>query len=1709
MAPVSKSIPSLINGVSQQVPAQRLVSQLEEQINCVSDVVGGLGRRRAEKHIALLQTGTSAASAFVYNVQRDQSERYSVIITDGDLKVYDLFTGAEKTVSFPNGKNYLITFTPNKSIRATRAGDYSFIVNREKTVRMVTNETPALPAEALVFVRAGSYAASYQLTIGSNTWSITCPTAAQAAGNSAMEAAVKTNTIAAAFRNYLHDGTEDSRFVYTTPGEPLGDQGFTIEVEGPLIKIKNTAGDDFSIRCTSDRGTDGFRAFKGSTARLSDLPSRGWPGFTIKITGDVEVDGGEFWVQYNAASQLLPGGPTVNTSGGWFEVAAPSTRFALNGSTMPHVLTSNGDGTFTFRQADWAEREAGDYDSIPEPSFVDKKINHAFFARGRLGFLCGENVLLSRSGGDVFNFWRKKAAQVLDDDPIDYGQTSEEVAVLDSAVVFDEDVMIFSPLAQFRLTAGDLMTPKTVNLKPISRYENDNSVQPISSGKSIYYANYEAGYSSIEEFGLRASGQGVSADSQSITEHVPQYIPGRVVSMDASANRNMLVLNTSGVSNNIYVYQHFTKGEERAQAAWHRWDMGAGKVVSVSIMDSDVICIILRAGGLYLSTISLQQSDEDDGHYHPVHLDRRVRKSQCVLSYSSAQNLTTVTLPYGHDDKTMGRFLVVERQTDSNKKLIVPYTGNMISTTQFVLSGNWTAGTKDFFAGVEMASIVEMSEQFVPDRTPDGKSVYLDGRLQLRRMELATNKTLGIVSAVSDEYNDWEVGEDEPDIDKKPVDPDDPDGPDDPNDPDDPNNPDIPDIDFITADDEAWTALKTFDSNVIQNDSITAEWLGPESELVSPIYMDFLYQFPLTAGFDVAIATSPLSVEENVTYPGGATGVSQLTALTVYLAVPDGNLGRYTCEILARSDIFYAQTSGVGGFVGSIRISSQTSAASRQGLWVLVRDNLDGGRVVHTAIFESSFTGTGTFPNPFYDPGWTPPEPDPITGELPPPENPPPYWTIDGRFHPLNELVTTTCWAFVETSNIPEEITTDTPFALRGRVGGLPAVGTSITADGIELSGTRADYQVYLFSFSDTSYYVGRCPVIGDGWFEETTPYNSSGIKWGQLWYLPGGAFPDLDNPDISPVELVQRLWEAGATRVHQDYLDLQGIIDSPNFVAPARAKITGVTGDGRYEAHYYVVADQEYFISKSFIRPDGTAYFPAAAEGRRKLKIVEVATEKVIAELGDGVGLVRSYKIPEEGTDPVVFKALKERCYLYDQSVAIIAACIKGDEEKASRWAAGLLASQTITGPDAGNFPFSVHHYSGFPPDPYYRTGGTLWCAEALGYFAGKYPLNDLVTDTGPDGVPARLALCLDHVLSTYLVTDSGHPQEGLVRGGKGRYIDAYAGFEPDYIIPWCALEHNVDAFFALRRAAVVCGRSDFTAAAATIGQAIVDKMWVTAQGRLAQGVAPASGGGYAQDLGGALDLNSWGAIFLVAFGRKDLALLTMQYLEYFHAESGAANGYTPYVAADFTSDLYQGAVPGVWSEGTFGVVLARRCVGDELGAMVDYANMYPGLTPEGYLYTTSPDNIFELQDWPNVAGTGWAILAANPQGFWETGVPGIWDAINAGDLEVDPVTGQPVLPGTPGTGGTDLQPIFDENGNLIGFGRSPTLTGIITYRSEGGSSSPYGRNGKKSGRFRFPIHRASFRAVIRFGSLDHLPFNVTSAEWEGFYTGRTRRIQ
>lgn len=134
---VSKSIPALYGGVSQQPDTLRSDIQLKEMENCWATIVDGVGKRAPSEYAAFLSS-EALQDAFIHIINRDISERYVVVITgNASVLVFDM-EGRPRAVNFPYSKSYLQVpagSTARETFAAVTVADYTFIVNKSVVVK--------------------------------------------------------------------------------------------------------------------------------------------------------------------------------------------------------------------------------------------------------------------------------------------------------------------------------------------------------------------------------------------------------------------------------------------------------------------------------------------------------------------------------------------------------------------------------------------------------------------------------------------------------------------------------------------------------------------------------------------------------------------------------------------------------------------------------------------------------------------------------------------------------------------------------------------------------------------------------------------------------------------------------------------------------------------------------------------------------------------------------------------------------------------------------------------------------------------------------------------------------------------------------------------------------------------------------------------------------------------------------------------------------------------------------------------------------------------------------------------------------------------------------------------------------------------------------------------------------------------------------------
>jgi hypothetical protein len=169
------SVPNLAQGVSQQPDNLRYPGQCDEQINAWATVVEGLVKRPPTKYKKNVQASAKDSDKlFTHFVKRDEDNKYCVTVSLGNsvsigqVGVIDLETGNKVSVAVTSIANSYLTgiSNPLQDLRALTVADYTFLVNKTKTIAKNTVSLGNIPAdEAIVFVKLGDYEKSYSIYV--------------------------------------------------------------------------------------------------------------------------------------------------------------------------------------------------------------------------------------------------------------------------------------------------------------------------------------------------------------------------------------------------------------------------------------------------------------------------------------------------------------------------------------------------------------------------------------------------------------------------------------------------------------------------------------------------------------------------------------------------------------------------------------------------------------------------------------------------------------------------------------------------------------------------------------------------------------------------------------------------------------------------------------------------------------------------------------------------------------------------------------------------------------------------------------------------------------------------------------------------------------------------------------------------------------------------------------------------------------------------------------------------------------------------------------------------------------------------------------------------------------------------------------------------------------------------------------------------------
>jgi hypothetical protein len=415
---------------------------------------------------------------------------------------------------------------------------------------------------------------------------------------------------------------------------------------------------------------------------VSELPRQCKHGMVVEVVNSSESQEDNFYLKF-------VGENNIDGPGRWEETLGPGQLTSLDQTTLPIKIQRQANGNFQVSYVTWTDRQVGDGNTNPFPTFLDKKISQTFFHRNRLGFLCEDNIILSQAD-EIFNFFNNTALVVSGNDPIDIQSSSTQPTRFVDCIETNTGLLVFAETQQFMLhTDSDALTPDTAKLSNISTYRYSPETAPISLGTTVGFLDTAGTYSRFfEMFDIKREGEPQIIDQ---TKVVSKLIPNSVNLISNSRENSTIFLAEKG-SPDLYLYRYVVAGSERIQTAWFKWTLPFNLAYTFVLDDN----LYLISSDYKLLELNLQDrnvgtSVDDfvpgvgffgDDRSYQIHLDSA--EFITAGSYSSTDNTTSISWP---NRVGTGTPAVVDRDTGT------VYKYKSVSGNDFVFHGNFAGQT--------------------------------------------------------------------------------------------------------------------------------------------------------------------------------------------------------------------------------------------------------------------------------------------------------------------------------------------------------------------------------------------------------------------------------------------------------------------------------------------------------------------------------------------------------------------------------------------------------------------------------------------------------------------------------------------------------------------------------------------------------------------------------------------------------------------------------------------------------------------------------------------------------------------------------------------------------------------------------------------------------------------------------------------------------
>lgn len=659
MSKVSGSYPSVILGVSEQVPDVRRPGQHFEQVNFISDPVRRLCRRRGSVH-EHEKTFADFNAAYKTATVNDTAYFRSFDFVVGD----DRYTMTYRTKAKPANSQAPFAFCFNRETRQfipvvvssdalmnsivqngasaiTNIQRYIYIAGNGIVPTYSTSDVHGNTVNSgygVIWVRSGAYkrkfSAKIRLKKVSDNSIITLEGEYETVpavypgvldtsdivliGNDNYQKEIndRTNEYNTALNQWIETSAADvvATNIATKIKESLETdrtaEGLTaadVAIEISNANIGINCSNDYVIEelTVSDNG-DGtlIRGVGNVVEKPDDLTAEHYVGKVVKVLAKKADDTDAIYYKAEARHSGVSTGDLAEVT--WKETAGVITQpldvfaFATVEAGTLYIAGSAAElqtMTGITQVPGFEPSRVGDENNVKVPYFLGRKIDYLGLFQDRLVIGSGATLLFSRPG-IYLDFFRQTVLSVVDDDPIEVFTLGSEDDTIISSTTYDKSLVLFGKRKQYILNGRNVLTPKTIAIVPLSSHEDAMNTWPVASGNFVFYTKYRNQSASLHQ--IQAGVVQDNPESYEVSGQLSTYINGRPVELLPITTPNTVIMRTADNRHSLFIYTYYDRadGQERIFDSWSRWDWNSqlGYVSGMSFEEGDISVFTIRHG---------------------------------------------------------------------------------------------------------------------------------------------------------------------------------------------------------------------------------------------------------------------------------------------------------------------------------------------------------------------------------------------------------------------------------------------------------------------------------------------------------------------------------------------------------------------------------------------------------------------------------------------------------------------------------------------------------------------------------------------------------------------------------------------------------------------------------------------------------------------------------------------------------------------------------------------------------------------------------------------------------------------------------------------------------------------------------------------------------------------------------------------------------